>query len=288
MTEIAPGNIDFAQTIAEHKESEYVPSEQISFMAGEATVTIRERGAFIVTCSLEDPSTGRARRVLYCAETGKDLFVPKITASHTMLPVGPSDGIGGQHGFPRWADYELVGSERGDASTRVVMQAEQSAHHVLSLTREFELHKSTFASLSEARNNSNTVQQTSLGEHYYFDLPNSDVAGIRFDGASLDEVLGEGAIEGINRGEAQFLSYGTQGVCAIIGFSDGKTVRLEGHAVLEVGAVPIEHGLLVWRRPGSPSICFEPTIGYNQKANNGIDIPPRGSVGLITTVDLVV
>jgi hypothetical protein len=91
MTEIQK---PFSQEIEENQTAELAPTSTIDISTESSSLSIRERGGFIVDCALTSGTTGTRHNVLF---SDGDISVPKLTASHIMSPVGPSEGIGGQH-----------------------------------------------------------------------------------------------------------------------------------------------------------------------------------------------
>jgi len=276
MTEI---NKSFSQEIAENTVSETVPASIIELCTDKSALGIRERGGFIVNCDLTSMSTSERHRILY---SSSETSSAKLIASHIMSPVGPSEEIGGQHGFPRWADYHIFQLEKNEQAdkNRVAIQAKRSDTG-LAVAKIFELSDSALLTNTTLFNSEPSVSRTSLGEHLYFSLPNEDFDGLRLDGKSLDELLGDETEKSIKAGNSRF--WNSFSGKTTITFPNGYTVKLSASSN-NIGA-PL--GMLVWHKPGSPSICFEPTLGFdNSGENKGLEIASYDSVTLSTRIEL--
>ena len=116
--------ISFPEEI-EHNQSETeVPTETVELSKGKSALNVRLRGCFITNLNLTNPITGEETSIL---NSEQDKTKAKLTASHIMSPIGKYEGIGGQHGFARWADYHefpLLDGENGEK--RVSFQAKRS------------------------------------------------------------------------------------------------------------------------------------------------------------------
>src|SRR4051794_8485622 len=100
-----------------------------------------------------------------------------------MVPAGPYEGIGGQDGFPRWADYEAE-----KTSDTVILKAKRSDGG-LKLSKEFVLGESVLTTISTILISSGE-ERTSMGEHVYFSLEGEELEGLKVNGRSLDKLLG--------------------------------------------------------------------------------------------------
>ena len=272
-------NKSFAQEIDKNTTTETAPSSVIETSTDKAALGIRERGGFIVNCELTSPSTDERYSILY---SSSEISTAKLIASHIMSPVGPSEEIGGQHGFPRWADYHSFPVANGGqaSDSRIAIQAKRSDTG-LSVAKIFELSDSALLTNTTLFNSESNVSNTSLGEHLYFLLTDEDFNGLRVDGKSLDELLGDKAEESIKAGNSRFWNK-FSGETTIT-FPGGYTVRLSASS----NKVDAPLGMLVWHKPGSPSICFEPTLGFNNSSGNkGLEIASYDSVTLSTRIEL--
>lgn len=245
-----------------------------------SVLVIRQRGCFVADCILAEPISGDATSVLH---SDWDLTTSKLTASHVMSPVGSTEGLGGRHGFPRWADYkEFTQRDGPKGEKRTSFQAKRSDLG-LGLIKTFELTESSLASSTTLLNSETEATHTSLGEHYYFTLKNEDSSGLTVNGKSLNELLGDGAEEKIMAGDAIFWPLFEGSV--VINFPVGHSVKLSASAE---GADESKLGMLFWHKPGSESICFEPTLGYDEDGqNNGLSIDPYQSITLNTKIELL-
>lgn len=278
MTETTPS---FHQEIDRNKSAETAPNQTCRIEGENSSLEVRLRGCFITECELSDPlCDGKRISILY---SDPNIDTPKLTASHPMSPVGPSEGIGGQHGFPRWADYhefERTDGEHGEK--RVAFQAKRSDIG-LGLSKAFEMNSSSITSTTTIHNYEASPAQTSLGEHLYFRLIDENSHGLRVNGLTLDELFGEGSEADImNGGKARYwASYGGK---AIINFPAGHSILLDAAVS---GTSQDTLGLLVWHRPGTESICFEPIVGFDpERGNQEATVEPFETVSLTTRLQL--
>lgn len=271
----------FAEEINTNARSEMVPTQATEINNGVSFLNIRHRGCFILNGELTSKHSGEKVAVLYA---DPDVSVAKLTASHVMSPVGPTESIGGKHGFPRWADYhEFAQNDGPNGEKRVAFQAMRSDNG-LGLTKVFELTDGTALSSDTIIYNSEADPiRTSLGEHYYFALANENSNGLTVNGKTLDELLGKNAENSVMNGKPLFWqSFNGE---AEISFPAGHNIRLSAEFT---GDIPSEMGMLVWHRPGSPSICFEPTVGFGTSGqNDGIELPSFTSAVLSSKIELL-
>lgn len=263
----------FAEQIELNQTAESVSPETFGLTVTGGKLEIRGRGGFITGLELTSPTTDDVVPILYA---GEDRTVAKLSASHAMMPAGPYDGIGGQHGYPRWADYEFTPSGEGAG----LLVAEGDAD-VLGYEKHVGLTSSTFTSRSVTHNNGSEPEQTSLGEHYYFTLEDGIFDGLLLDGRTLDEVFGEGALANLKEWGVLVLDDFRE---AAITFPAGHSIRLS--AGFE-GDTSIPVGLWVWHRQGTPSVCFEPVVGVKDTDNQGITIAPGQQAALDTNIELL-
>lgn len=259
-----------------------------------SSLSVRLRGGFITNCELSSPTTGMRTNVLHGPDTTdtNTTTLAKIVASHTMVPVGPYEGVGGQHGFPRWSDYhEFELPEGEDGEKRFALQAKRSDYG-LSLSRIFELTKNRITMRTTIASSVAGDEVTSIGEHLYFALEDGNLKGLTIKDRSLDELLGEGS-------EAQLMNDRTEDgtkdgtlYCpfdgeAIIHFPDGHDVKLS--AMFE-GETNYPLALWIWKKPGSSSICIEPIVGVenlDDDPRNGVTVPGYGNATLTTQIELL-
>lgn len=269
----------FSEKIEANKNAELAPCLITRMESGSSSLSVRHRGCFITDCRLTDPMSNEKIDILH---SDLDHGIPKLTASHVMSPVGPSEDIGGQHGFPRWADYHKFPLEDGpNGEKRVAFQAERSDNG-LALAKTFELTDSVLSSQTTIFNSEPNPTQISIGEHYYFTLKGEQFDGLKIDGMTLDELMGDGAEEDIKEGKPRY--FGSLDEEAMIDFPAGHSIILSAEFM---GSTDLEPGMLVWHKPGSPSICFEPTVGFSADGQNGgIDLAANSSATLVTNIEL--
>jgi galactose mutarotase-like enzyme len=268
----------FSHAIQANMHAETAPTDVIELHAGNSYAAIRRRGAFITRLTLENGG-----RLLYEPAVTD---TPKLAASHAMLPVGPYEGAGGQHGFLRWADYVAAGVNGPRRRARYAGLRAQTYDLPLSIYRGFALTTASVALLTTIKNDTARPAFTSFGEHLYFSLPDGATAAeVRLKQHSIDDVTYPGAIEQIKQGDAVFWQ-GYGGRPLQVDMPD-KAFRIE--ATVHGSNVDSEDiGLLLWQRPGEPFICIEPTVGYASARqrpayNNGAYIDAHGGALVMTT-----
>lgn len=268
----------FEQEIKHNQSAERVSDEVAEIHGEHSSLEVRLRGCFITDCQLTIPGTEQKVKILYSAP---DQEVPKLSASHIMSPVGPNEGLGGQHGIARWADYkefELQDGENGEK--RVSFQAKRSDTG-LGIVKVFEISDSALVSNTTVFSSEEEPINTSLGEHLYFNLTNKSAEGLLINGQTLDEVLGEGALSEVMSGKSYF--WESFDGNAVINFPAGYSIHINA-----TSSDPDSLGMLVWHRAGTESICFEPTVGFNrQTGNENLTIEPYGMASLTTTIELL-
>lgn len=252
-----------------HQNASLAPNLSTDIKNDFVQLSVRLAGCYITKCALS------GRPVLYCdADTTK----AKINASHMMCPVGRYDGLGGQHGFSRWVDYKVT--SRGENFVELV--ADDNYDGLLS-TRWFELDDHSLTITSTIKNVTDSDLKTSLGEHLYFDLGSLDTTDLRFDGQTLDEMFGAGAASQVSSGSA--IHWRDFKGSIDINFGEQKQIRLSAETTL-----PDLLGLSFWRRPGTDSICIEPTIGHIDSdcefANDLVKLASQATFKLTTKIKL--
>lgn len=246
---------------------------------GGARVTVREQGGYIVEALLKDAS-GRIVPLLFA---DADISRTKINASHSMIPAGPYDGLGGQHGFARWADYDVT------VAGNVLSMTAQTPEGGLGIHKNIRLEPSTITIICQATNHGSQIIHTSIGEHLYFTLP-----GERSEGMLLGTDAPLAPIperEAIMRGETVF--WDTFDGRVVAEFPDGgKTISMyvttttaDEHGARRPCKAPT--GMLLWHRPGTESICLEPVVGsMSLPDNKHLEIEPGCTVIMRTTITL--
>jgi len=269
----------FHKEIEFHKSAETVPTDSVRLETRSSSLAVRLRGCFVTDCQLTNPITHDRIKVLHA---DPDQTKPGLNSSHIMMPVGPSSDIGGRHGFPRWADYhEVSRNESDDGHKQIALQAGRSDMG-LGLAKMFEISDRFIITNTTAFNSEDESVRTSLGEHLYFNLINEKVDGLMVEGVTLDNLLGEGSTEAIMRGEPCFWDGFDQE--AVIHFPAGYTIRLRAETDVDESV-----GMLIWHRPGTDSICFEPTVGYNPEydGNSGLEIEAYSMRSLTTAIEVI-
>lgn len=274
-------SVSFAEEIEVNKNAIEVSSQVATAETMASSLDVRLRGAYISDCELTSPTTGERVAVLY---SEANLAKPKITATHPMVPAGPYEGLGGQHGFPRWSDYYEFPSVDGlNGDKYIAIQAKRSDDG-LSLSKTFELTESTVTSHTTIASSEDSTEHTSMGEHLYFSLENENMNGLAINGKSLDELLGDGSEEVIKNDGTLFFNFGGE---AVISFPAGHSIKL---SALFEGQTEYPLAMWIWKRPGSPSICFEPVVGVenlDEDDTSGVTINPYSKAILTTKIELL-
>lgn len=274
---------DFVAGVKATMNADSVSPAVYELRDGPAEMDIRLHGGFATRLALATPE-GVPVNVLYC---GPDLSVPKLRASHPMMPVGQSKGPGGQHGPLRWVEHKVVKEGTTSLGECMVLLSARLPAEMPAVSRGFTIGASR-ARLGTALTNvwPDRGGATSLGEHLYFDMPEGTAADVRINGQTVDELFAPDAAKQIDDGIAQFWpSFPGQ---AEVVMPDERRFRLEVAAV-PAGAVSISAtargGMLLWREPGKPFICLEPTLGYGiDGSNDNIIVGPRASMSFSTTI----
>jgi len=271
----------FSDIITSIKNAERVNNtpERVEHESG-STLEIREQGCFVTELTLTRPETGQQIDVLY---SDPDHTVPKLVASHIMSPAGPSDGPGGQHGYARWVPYRVIDRNQTPQGDKQVALEAFRGDYPIGITKDFTLYDDTLTMATTIENHGGSDVQTSLGEHLYFAFTDEEARDIRVNSLTLDELLGEGSQASVMAGNAVY--WPDFDGAAILHFPAGHVIGLESGLA---NGDNTQLGMLIWRKPGSPSICFEPTVGINSLTDNhDLTLPAGGNVTLMTSIELL-
>ena len=244
---------------------------------GRGLVELRGRGGHIIQGWLENPQTQGAVQVLYSDD---DLTIGKLTATHMMSPVGPSDGVGGQHGLPRWADYRIFKPDE-NPNNGLYCQAKRNDVREPTILRAVELpepSKLVITNVLQSNRHERAVdldeqskQRASMGEHVYLACRESEIGQIVIDGLYIQDILSDEIVAGILEGKPYLWEREKQVDPIEINFFDGRKVQLGAEAKLSHSETPDDATsldetikYLIWHRPGTDSICIEPVVGYRQ------------------------
>lgn len=277
---------EFAAAVVNNRAAVSAPIEAYTLAVGTSSLAVRRRGSFLTQCVLTQPGTGVAVPVMYCEE---DTAKSKLTASHPMMPVGPSDGVGGQHGFPRWVDYNPTDRARGAGVESLSVYAELP-RDMTPFTRTFRLRPSRL-SVSTSVTALGEPISTSIGHHDYYSLEDGDYDGLTLNGRSIDELLGAGATEAVMNGEARFWSgFGETGKVDVR-FPNDTALKISAFALSLKGSQIDSLGMLIWRRSDAPYICLEPTLGVVDTPSgletDQANIIPHDTVSLTVSTQLL-
>ena len=267
-----------------------VDPEELVLLAGAAEAHVRLQGGFLTRLALQRRGDTSPTDVLY---RGPDLTTPKLRASHAMMPVGPSEGPGGQHGFMRWVRHDPIREAQLDPGVASAHLVPRGAESVPFTTRSVTLTENSLwlglgVTHTVLDGSSTPPFGLSLGEHLYFNSPGSahDVA---IDGQSIDEGVGRGAADEIDAGRAQFWPEFPGAID--VDLPNGNRLRIDskfkenGGAGARLGG---GLGMLLWRPEGDETmLCLEPTVGYGlDGSNDNLIMPPRSVAMLHTAIAL--
>jgi galactose mutarotase-like enzyme len=281
---------EWTAAIEANRQAAAVPTDEVVLTAGQARLAVRKRGAFITDLTLQGYGD-QAVDVLY-AEA--DHTKAKLVASHGMMPVGPSEGVGGQHGFLRWADYEITYLNNSERDFGFVTLEADTAGSRLRVARNYALSAAQLLLTTIVENNGAAPLRTSLGEHLYFALPEgAGVEDIRIDQTPIDELLYSGATEKIKDGKAQFWPDYSGKISVYM--PDDRVLNIENTLGPSTQADERYLGMLLWQRPGKPYVCLEPTLGFlpfgDMPFNELLEVPaysaspsPSGNTTFTTTI----
>ncbi len=258
--------------------------------SGPASLRIRTEGALIAELWVAE------RRVL-TSPAGDDFEQPvKTDATITMLPVGPS-AVGPQHGASRYLDYGIEHSA-GHSVKLAAKDTLRGVGHLKTITLE----STGLTVTDEVVSNSNHGETgLSLGEHFYFAVEEIDMAGVKFlDGAGAEQLITARKLDGaeqtgilagflpeLKAGRSIYLDrFNGSQIISIPGLGE---VTLQARAMSESQEHTV--GLLIWHRPGSNSMCFEPVTGFmvgdeGRLHNDGIVLAPGELVTLVSRVQV--
>ncbi len=268
----------FADLVETNKASGVIKPSLIEVDYEGNTLQVRERGAML--------RRARFDGVDLLSYSISSTTAPKPPISHACMPFGPSQTPGGQHGYSRYVDFDLTTTHMA-RGVRVEAQG-PAVDEVPRLHRMFFLGERALSVVTTATNNTDEVARTSIGEHFYFPLPEGDASEVEINGRSLDAWLGRGAVGRIMRGEpilkeltGQPLEIALPGLQFTMQATPGK------HGALHESPL----ALTAWKRDEfAPYICLEPTIGVHPTSsgicNEDLRIGIGSQVSLQTTLTL--
>lgn len=255
---------------------------------------VRLKGAMVLGCTLAN-ERGDHEAVLSTASSVRDYTAPKLGATHPMAPVGPYDGPGGQHGPLRWLPYITAYQQASDESKVTLMPT--GPRGPFDIVRTVWLARTSIGVATSLENRTGDSAKTSIGEHAYFAMPvtPSSPDTLLINGVPLDDPLigGKNAFTSLMGGQAIYWrNFGGQ---AKVQFPDGKRVDIEATLVRDgSGPRDLIPDMLIWHRPGTDTVCFEPIGGCVPgetreqpiEDNRALSLRPGQAVELATTVTL--
>lgn len=280
---------DFKDLVRQNISEKTVSTDTAEIIKDGASLEVRNRGCFITKCQLVDSESDKAVSILY---SESDITTNKLVASHPMMPVSDSEkqGLGVKHGYPRWLEYHGISlDDDEDGKKQLAFQADECLESNLAdntnlgFAKVFKLGKSTLDIETIVHNNDKSeLAHTSLGEHLYFNLAGRNTNGLRVDGHTLNELLGEGAEKDIMSGESRdWIEFSGK---AIIDFPAGYSIKLSAETTSDQ---PEKIRMTIWSKDGGNFICFEPTLGFIRPDNEALTITPNETVSLVTSIELL-
>lgn len=253
----------FATTITERQAAPEAPGKYFQVISGQSEAWIRRQGSFILKATLADLATGELVNPFYCED---DATKPKLTASHPMMPVGPHKGPGGQHGWARWAEYSTPNERHPLELDELFIEAETlMIEDVTTLARWFKLSATQLWVTTGIVAKALGTTRTSVGHHDYYRLRDEgDIEGLTINDQRIDDFLGEqGAAREILQGTPRWLPELPERI--EVGLPSGRRLAIkawgESTPYPYLNTFSERMGMLLWHRQGTPSICFEPTMG---------------------------
>lgn len=282
-------HMDFATLIgsrAARKERLVDPNTAV-MTHGDARYVVRLRGGFIEQAMLVPDGADRGVAVLYA---DKDIDQARPDASFMAYPFGPSDAPGGQHGSPRWSEFHaFTDNERPHG---LVFQAEQSDVRGSSVRRFVELPEpDTLVVRNEVQSNRSESEATSIAEHLYLAAEETSLEQIMINGEPITDIIPSELLRSVLVDGTPF-HWAEAPTQLRIQLPNRREIEIAATAaVYEEDSTCIdkedEVSFVIWHRPGTDSICFEPVIGYAAKRGTALHVPPRGSAVLTTVIQAI-
>ncbi len=274
-------SLSFADEIDHNQNVAEVLPDVAHLETAASSLDVRLRGGYITNCELTSPTTGNRVEIFYA---DPEHTKPKLSASHVMMPAGPTEDIGGQHGYDRWADHHLFALDDGpNGEKRVAFQAMRSDSGP-GIARLYELTESSVATHTTVSNPDAKHEDKSIGDHDYYALADGAVDGLTVNGQSLDELLGEGAQDFLLHDKDGTLFWRDFDGEAVITFPAGHSIKL----TVALSGADSKVDVWFWKRPGTDSLCIEPVTGLTEAGgNDGLKLAPYGSATLSKTVELL-
>lgn len=252
---------------------------------GNSVAHVRPAGAVILDTMLSLDSGP----VEVLTTASGEVDVRKISASHSMFPVGENDFLPEKHGADRLEDYDTTQIN----TTYLEMNAmrPRGITPLTQITRTVEL--STSELVVETRHGSMVAEAvaTSAGEHLYLAAPaDATVGNILVNGQTIDDLLKQdGAFDVVMSGKPMLWN-GFNGMAELqtpdYSVDVMSTVTVSGRE--DVGDQQEVAAALLWKRSGTASFCFEPVHGLTEHdgvfTNTGLWLPAFGKVAMTTII----
>ncbi len=258
---------------------------------GATSLLIRPEGAMILGLSVN------GKTILTSPDLGTDFQQPvKIDATHTMLPAGMAE-FGPQHGASRYLKYETDHAIHSEAQLSA-----RDGLHELGHTKTFQVLPNGLQIIDDVVKLGEETEGLSLGEHFYFKVDQQQIPEIemldssgvatditvrRKDGSTQTGTIRDLWPE-LSEGNSFFYE-GFDG-SQLLRLPTGDILKIEAHAESPDGAIPVQ--MLIWHRPGTDTVCFEPLAGRTLDSdgnlkNSSIVLQPHQTMQLTSQVTIV-
>lgn len=270
---------DLAAEVTANQKTDHVDVRLRSLLTSEASATMRLRGGFITQLALRSETRGEMVEILHCQ---KDLSVRKLQATHAMSPVGPSEGLGGQHGPMRWLDHIVYDGRPVLAEEGPELNAIVKGGRGMPVACRSVLLRDNSAVIATTLHARDAAVDTSVGEHFYFAMPAGTTRDVRINNHPIDRLIGAGAADKVASGKAQFWPEPERKLR--VELADRAFTLDTGVGAMDGVEGAASGGWLLWQRPGTPSICIEPVAGFTPENPNGLHMPVGSYVGFGTRI----
>lgn len=260
---------------------------------------VQPKGAMVLRCTLASEQGGY-ETVLSTASPVEDHTISKLEATHPMAPVdSPHSGRpDSQHSPLRWLPYEAAYKHTPVGS--MVTLKPMGPPGPFNIVRTVRLARTSITLATALTNLMEHPVTTSIGERAYFAMPAVPWSpdSLLVNGKRLGDPLigGYNALAALLRGQAIYWkNFNGQ---AAVQFPDGKRVGIEASLTREggrIGPKELTPDMLVWHRPNTDTVCFEPIGGCVSGKirenpihdNHALSLQPKQSVRLTTTITLL-
>lgn len=264
---------------------------EIAGEKGPTNLVLRREGASILQLSVD------GKTILTSPDLGDGFEQPvKIDATHTMLPAGMAE-VGPQHGASRYLKYETDYSVNSEAQLSARDGLRELGH-----TKTFKVLPDGLRVIDDVIKLGEDSIGLSLGEHYYFKVDEQRIPEIEMLDSSgqateitvrkKDGSTQTGTIRDLwpELSEGNSFFYEEYSGSQLLRLPTGEILKIEAYAESPEGTVPVQ--MLIWHRPNTDTVCFEPLVGRTLDSegkleNNAVVLQSHQSMKLISQVTIV-